>query len=83
MSIGIGERDGRTHATAHLHTDGETQLSGTGTTYLSPRDPAVPRVGAELAVARALSDLVHLLLQNAVTDVAESLHTRKNHEHVR
>ena len=83
VCIGIGERDGRTQATAQLHTEGETELSGTGTAYLSPRDPAGPQVGAELAVARALSDLVHLLLQNAATDVAESLRTHKNHEHVR
>ena len=83
VSVGIAERDGRTHATAHLHTDGETGLSGTGTAYLSPRYPAGPRVGDELAVARALSDLAHLLLQNAASDVAESLRTHPNYEHVR
>ena len=83
VSIGIGERDGRTHATADLRTDSETELSGTGTAYLSPRDPAGPHVGAELAVAHALSDLVGLLVQHAATDVAESLRTHMEHERVR
>jgi hypothetical protein len=73
VSIGIGERARRTHATAQLHTDGVTELSGTGTAYLSPGEPAGPHIGAELAVARALSDLVRLLVQHATTDVAESL----------
>lgn len=77
VSIGIGERDGRTHANAQLHTDSETELSGTGTAYLSRRDPAGPHVGAELAVARALSDLVRLLVQDAATDVAEALCSHK------
>jgi len=83
VSLGIGERDGRTHATAQLHTDGVTELYGTGTAYLSPRDPAGPHIGAELAVARALSDLVRLLVQHATTDVPESLRDAGDHEHVR
>ena len=82
VSIGIGERDGRTHATAHLHMDDATELSGTGTVYLSPRDPAGPGIGAELAVARALSDLVRLLVQDATTDVAESMRDPTGDEHV-
>ena len=45
VSLGIGERDGRTHATAQLHTDG-IPLDLTATAYLSPRDPAGPHIGA-------------------------------------
>jgi hypothetical protein len=76
VRIGIGERDGRTYATAHLHTDEETELSGAGTTYLDPRDHADSRVGDDLAVARALFDLAHILVQRAATDVAETLRSQ-------
>jgi hypothetical protein len=83
VRIGIGERAGMTHATADLQTDSETFLSGAGTAYLSPSYDAGPQVGDELAVARALFDLAHILVQRATVDVAESVRTQNGYEQVR
>jgi len=83
VSIGIGELDGRTHATAHLHTDGQMELTGIGTAYLRPQDRDLPQIGDELAVSRALSDLAHVLVENAATHVAETMRTQNGYENVR
>jgi hypothetical protein len=83
VSIAIGERAGRTHATAELQTDSETTLSGAGTVYLSPSHDAGSQVGDELAVARALFDLAQSLVQRATVDVAESVRGRKGCEQLR
>jgi len=83
VHIGIGERDGRTHATADLHTDSEVAMSGAGTAYLSPRYDAGPEVGDELAVARALFDLAQVLVQRAAVDVADSMRSQDDLEQAR
>lgn len=45
---------------------------------MRPSDHDVPEIGGELAVARALSDLAHKLLDTAVEDI-EGV----THEHVK
>jgi hypothetical protein len=72
--IFIGERDGKTHAEARLHTDDPTHLVGTGVARLNPEDRDVPEIGAELAAARALSDLAHRLLDAAADDIEGVTH---------
>ena len=77
IDVFIGEHDGKTSAEARLHTSDNVTLSGRGTARLSPTDRDVPEIGDELATARALSDLAHLLLHSAAEDI-EAL----THEHV-
>ncbi|WIY00470.1 DUF1876 domain-containing protein [Amycolatopsis mongoliensis] len=67
----IDENDGRTRATARLHTADDTRISGVGTARLNPADRNVPEIGDELAASRALSDLAHNLLECAAGDIEE------------
>jgi hypothetical protein len=77
VDIFIGERDQTTHAEARLMPVNEVTLTGSGMARLNATDHDVPEIGDELAVARALSDLAHRLL-NAVAEDIEGL----THEHV-
>ena len=68
LEIAIGENPDETEAQALLHA-GDLELAGSGHARRNPRDPARPRVGEELAVARALSDLSHQLLHAAADEI--------------
>ncbi len=59
----------RTHAEARLHTGDPTDVRGVGTSSRNPRDPEVPEIGDELAVARALADLADKLHAAAAGDI--------------
>ncbi len=74
VQIDIGEHDGMTRAIAQLHSGDRTSLTGTGTARVNPGDPDVPEIGDELAVARALSQLAHVLLDTAAEDISGVLH---------
>jgi hypothetical protein len=74
VQIDIGEHEGMTRAIAQLHTGDRTSLSGTGTAKVNPADPDVPEIGDELAAARALSQLAHVLLDAAADDISGVLH---------
>ncbi|MET1060226.1 MAG: DUF1876 domain-containing protein [Nocardioides sp.] len=76
VEVFIGEHEGKTRAEARLHTDDPTNLIGIGTSRLNPTDSDVPEIGDELAVARALSELAHLLLHAAAEDIAGVTHER-------
>jgi hypothetical protein len=69
VSIDIGEHDGRTRAVARLRTGDTESLVGVGFARLAPTDRDVPEIGAEIAAARALSDLSRHLLGTATEDV--------------
>jgi hypothetical protein len=56
--------EGRTEAKAVLPV-GDRRFGGWGRARRNPADPELPRVGEELAVARALSDLAHHLVEEA------------------
>ena len=73
ITIEIDEQDGRTRATARLEA-GATELTGLGTARLSPEDQDVPQIGDELAVARALSELSHQLLDATAADIERITH---------
>ena len=62
VQVDIDEHEDRTRAVARLRTGGDQSLAGTGLARLNPADRNVPQIGDELAVARALSELSHLLL---------------------
>jgi hypothetical protein len=74
VDIHIDEHEGRTRALARLHNRDETGLVGLGLARLNPADRDVPEIGDELAVARALSDLGHQLLNAAAGDIEQITH---------
>lgn len=55
---------------------GTTHYRGWGHAHRNPGDPNVPRIGTEIAAARALEDLVHKLLETAEDDIAERIGER-------
>ncbi len=75
VTIDIDEHDGHTRAVARLLTRDTERLTGVGLARLDPADRDVPEIGDEIAVARALSDLSHRLLQAATEDVERSTGT--------
>lgn len=74
VEIFIDEHDEKTRAEARLHTNDASQLAGRGTARLNPVDRSIPEIGDELAVARALSDLAHLLLSATADDIEMVTH---------
>ncbi|MFC4944923.1 DUF1876 domain-containing protein [Pseudonocardia sp. GCM10023141] len=70
VQIVIDEHDGSTRAVAQLHTRDGASLRSTGRARLNPTDRDVPEIGDELAVARALSELSHMLLDATADDIA-------------
>jgi hypothetical protein len=72
VEIDIDEHDGFTHAEARLAALDTDRLCGIGRARLNPMDPYVPRIGDELAAARALADLSHQLMEAARQDVKAS-----------
>jgi len=70
------ESDGETVAVARLNMDGDEQLAGHGRARLNPLDQGVEKIGAEIAIARALSDLAHKLLHAAAVDVEGMTHEK-------
>jgi hypothetical protein len=71
VHVDIDEHEDRTRAVARLSTGGDQSLAGTGLARLNPADRNEPRIGDELAVARALSELSHLLLDVAARDIEQ------------
>ncbi|MDN3351441.1 DUF1876 domain-containing protein [Actinomadura sp. DC4] len=78
VDVYLSEHEGETHAEARLTTRDSEVLHGRGQARCNPTDWDVPEIGAELATARALSDLAHRLLDTAAVDI-EAV----THEHVR
>ncbi|OLF10513.1 hypothetical protein BLA60_15100 [Actinophytocola xinjiangensis] len=71
INISIDEHEARTRATARLDNQDRTGLTGVGLARLNPADANVPEIGDELAVARALADLAHQLLDTTSADIEE------------
>jgi hypothetical protein len=74
VEIDIDEHDGSTRAEARLRTLETERLRGVGRARLNPSDSDVPEIGDELAVARALADLSHQLLDAASGDIEALTH---------
>jgi hypothetical protein len=72
VQVDIDEQEDRTRAVARLQRGADQSLAGTGLARLNPADRDVPKIGDELAVARALSELSHLLLDVAARDIEQS-----------
>ncbi len=67
------EEDLRTVAILTL-TAGKRTLKARGTARRSPADPNMPRVGEDLAVSRALSQLAHSLVSDAASRLEAVTH---------
>lgn len=76
VQLSIGEHDGETDAQARLAMNNGDHLSGRGKARRNPADPNVTRIGEEIAVARALSDLAHKLLSTAASEIESVTHER-------
>ena len=74
VSLSIAEPDGQTRAEARLVMPGGEQLAGHGQARRNPADREVPRIGAQLAAARALSDLAGQLVHAAATAIEDVTH---------
>jgi hypothetical protein len=74
ISVTINERpdDRSTVATAHLTMEDGQDYTGTGAATRFPRDPQLPVVGDELAVARALAQLAGQLTASAYADIDDA-----------
>jgi hypothetical protein len=68
------EHERTTRAEARLRVGDEAHVFGHGTAYRHPDDQDVPRIGDELAAARALSELSHRLVLAAAEDIEQSTH---------
>lgn len=69
----LAEDESKTVAVATLRT-GTRTLQAIGKARRSPADPNLPRVGEDLAVSRALSQLAHDLLSDAVGQLETLTH---------
>ncbi len=73
VDVLIDEHEERTRAKARLSWAGTT-LVGIGLARLDPHDEPVAKIGDELAVARALTDLANQLLALTSADIQASTH---------
>ena len=74
VSLSIAETDGQTRAEARLVTSGGDQLAGHGQARRNPAAREMARIGAQLAAARALSDLAGQLVHAAATAIEDATH---------
>jgi hypothetical protein len=74
VSLPIAETDGQTRAEALLVMPGGEQLAGHGQARRNPADREMPRIGAQLAAARALADLAGQLVHAAATAIEDVTH---------
>jgi hypothetical protein len=74
VQLTIDEDGDDTHVDAVLSLDNKMEVRGRGMSRRNPRDDSEPRIGEELATARALSDLAHQLLGLAATDIESRTH---------
>ena len=74
VQVTLDENGDDTLADAVLSIENKTELRGRGMSRRNPRDESEPRIGDELAAARALSDLAHQLLAAAASDIESKTH---------
>ncbi|WP_028660995.1 DUF1876 domain-containing protein [Nocardioides insulae] len=76
IEVRIEEEGDVTLADAVWSMENKAELRGHGTSRRNPHDHSVPRIGDELAVARALSDLAYQLLGAAADDIESYTHRK-------
>jgi hypothetical protein len=73
VEVRFDEDPDRTHAVAVLRTPAGRELRGHGQARRNPIDRPVPRIGEEVAGARALSNLAHELLEYAASEIESNV----------
>lgn len=73
LDVLVDEYEKRTRAKVRLSWQGN-ELVGVGLARLDPADEPVATIGDELAIARALSDLAHQLVELTVNDIEAATH---------
>ena len=68
IQIALTEDERNTRADALLSV-GDSRFHAWGRSRRNPADPDIPRIGEEVAVARALSSLAHQLLDEAADTI--------------
>jgi hypothetical protein len=79
IEILLEEDDAETEATALLRA-ANREIGGWGRSRRNPHDPVRPSIGEELAIARALSELSHKLVEAAAAEI-EEFEGRRVHLH--
>lgn len=74
VQVTLDEQGDDTYADATLSIENKTEIRGRGMSRRNPQDESAPRIGDELATARALSDLAHQLLSVAASDIESRTH---------
>ena len=74
VQVTLDEHGDDTVADATLSLENKIEMRGRGSSRRNPADESEPRIGDELATARALSDLAHQLLAAAATDIESKTH---------
>ena len=70
IEMQLEETEDETQAEVVVVLDGE-RIGGWGRARRNPADPSVPRIGEEVALARALSGLSQRLLEQAARTIEE------------
>lgn len=76
VELTTSEHGRETEAAARLVPDDGAHLEAHGTARRNPADADVTGIGEKIAVARALSDLAHVLLESAAGDLEDVTHER-------
>lgn len=74
VQVTLDEEGDETRADATLSLANKMEIRGHGISRRHPRDESEPKIGDELATARALSDLAHQLIAAAATDIESKTH---------
>ncbi len=74
VEVTFEEDDTRTAATARLTGPNAPDCVGHGYSRRNPHDKPEPKIGEEVATARALSNLAHELLEKAAADIEAVTH---------
>ena len=74
VQVTLDEDEDDTYADATLSLENKMEMRGRGFSRRNPHDESEPRIGEELATARALSDLAHQLLAAAATEIEAKTH---------
>jgi hypothetical protein len=74
VQVTLDESGDDTMADAALSVENKMELHGHGMSRRNPSDESEPRIGDELAAARALSDLAHQLMAAAASDIESKTH---------
>ncbi len=74
IELSFDEDADYTQAIATLRSPDGRELRGLGQARRNPEDRPVPRIGEEVAGARALSSLAHELLDYAAREIETNVH---------